>query len=135
LELDEGPNWWFQGISTGGMHPVVVPFHNFGVFGVLGALVFTGALLGWVDSRGERYLWPRLVYAGFLTFSFQWFWYGDMNFVRGLMAIGLVGAVYQTAKIVSRPRPDGSAEESAAAERLLAVRRGAAETTGRREHS
>ena len=92
LESLNGPGLWYYPLQWGGVHPVVVPFKNFGPFGVLLVL----GMFGFVIARREYWsrlttFWPRLWYASFFLGSFSWFWYGDMPFIRTLMAAGLVG--------------------------------------------
>lgn len=87
LEGDANPAMWYFGlIAAGGMHPVVVPFRNLGIFGVLGVM----AICGWFLCKCEVYnetdtLPARLLYGCMGTSSMLWFWYGDMNMIRTLM--------------------------------------------------
>ena len=97
LESDRGPNFWYAGLSSGGMHPAVVPFKNFGITGVLLVLALFGAFLSRCECRANTgALSSRLMYGATAVSGFMWFWYGDMNIIRALM-IGLVlYLVYQT---------------------------------------
>jgi hypothetical protein len=95
IEAINNPNYWFPGISSGGNHVVNVPFKNFGIFGVVGVLFVYGLAIGDWERRGVRNRrWARLVYGAIAASSFMWFWYGDMNVVRGLMGAGVLWLGY-----------------------------------------
>jgi hypothetical protein len=101
LEGASGPGLWYYPLQWGGAHPVLVPFKNFGIWGVLVILTFYGWLIGSVDRRGRRTgFWVRIVYGTFFAASFNWFWYGDMPFLRALMAAGIVGLAYRLILVV-----------------------------------
>jgi hypothetical protein len=92
LESDRGPNWWFIGISAGGIHIVVVPFRNFGIVGAFLILAAIGWFIGWVEMRNDqRRFWGRFLYGAIGVASFFWFWYGDMYLVRILMSVAILG--------------------------------------------
>lgn len=98
LESFRGPAWEVgRTITTcGGIHAAIVPFWNFGIFGTFFILMLYGYLVGRVEIISGSYkLWPRLLWAGLLLSSFEWFWYGDMIFIRSLMAVGVAGITYQ----------------------------------------
>jgi hypothetical protein len=96
LEATRGPNWWFVGLSAGGIHPVVVPFKNFGILGVFVILCIYGFLIARFEmGNTSNAFWSRLMHGAVVTSSFLWFWYGDMNIIRGLMAAILLGAGYR----------------------------------------
>lgn len=101
LESFQGPNWWFVGISGGGIHPVAVPFMNFGIFGVFIVLLLFGMFIVWVDQPNAS-MWRRFLYAGVLAGSFKWFWYGDMAIIRMIMGVALLWVVYNILLDVSR---------------------------------
>jgi hypothetical protein len=65
LEATQGPNWWFMGLSGGGIHPVVVPFMNFGIAGCFIVMGIYGYFIAWCEkpSAGNwrRYLYGILV--------------------------------------------------------------------------
>lgn len=96
LEGDANPAMWYFGlIAAGGMHPVVVPFRNLGIFGVLGFMT----LCGWFLCKAEVYnetgtLPARLLYGCLGTSSMLWFWYGDMNMIRTLMGWGILYGIH-----------------------------------------
>lgn len=95
IEPDQGPNFWFTDVSSGGVHIVTVPFKNFHTPGVLLILGFLGFVIGRAEIAGRHPLWPnRLWYATFFVGSAQWFWYGDMPMVRAIMAAGLAAGLY-----------------------------------------
>jgi hypothetical protein len=96
LESDRGPNWWFYGISAGGIHVVVVPFRNFGMAGAFGIMALIGWFIAWVEMRNDRgQFWGRLLFGAMGVVSFSWFWYGDMYLVRILMAVAILGPAYR----------------------------------------
>jgi hypothetical protein len=79
------------GVSAGGLYVLVTPFVNFGALGVLLIMALYGGFIGWIEryhASGSR--WSRFLYATVLCSSFQWFWYGDLAFIRALMsAVGV----------------------------------------------
>jgi hypothetical protein len=96
LESDRGPNWWFFGVSAGGIHAVVVPFRNFGMPGAFLVLMLYGWFIAWLEIRNDQHaFWRRLLYGAACVGSFFWFWYGDMTMVRALMSAAVVGPVYR----------------------------------------
>ncbi len=96
LEADRGPNYWYQGLSMGGIHPVCVPFRNFGAGGVFVILAIYGFGIGRCDiGSSSPAFFSRFLYGSVATTSFLWFWYGDMNLIRCLMIDGILLAVYR----------------------------------------
>jgi len=102
------------GISVGGLHVVIAPFKNFGMAGALLIL----SLYGWIAGRLEILnirpsLMTRLLWASVMCCGFFWFWYGDMVFIRALMASFLIYWLYRlalSAEWITRPiRPTGRA--------------------------
>ena len=98
LEETRGPAYLFTDVSGGGCHLPIVPFLNFGWWGVFLVL----ALYGWVLGRVDRWADApqrvrRFAYAATFTFLPFWFWYGDMYAIRGVMIIGLCWAGYRMA--------------------------------------
>ncbi|HXG72779.1 MAG TPA: hypothetical protein VNJ04_19465, partial [Gemmatimonadaceae bacterium] len=86
------------GISAGGLHVVIAPFKNFGMAGAL-LILF---LYGWIAGRLEILnirpsLMTRLLWASVLCGGFFWFWYGDMVFIRAIMAALAFYWVYRLA--------------------------------------
>jgi len=95
IEATNNPGYWFIGISSGGNHVVNIPFKNFGIFGVVGVLFLYGMAIGYWEKTGvENRRWYRLVYGAITASSFMWFWYADMNVVRGLMGTGVLWLAY-----------------------------------------
>ena len=95
LEADRGPSWWFSGFSAGGIHVVVVPFRNFGMFGAYLILMGIGFFIASVELANTRYLlWTRFLYGAVTVATFFWFWYGDMYIIRGLMGVALLLPLY-----------------------------------------
>lgn len=97
LDGDAHPSGWYTCLaSIGGMHPVVVPFRNFGIWGVIPAMFICGALISYCEACNRRSMFSdRLLYGFVATTSMLWYWYGDMNIVRALMAWGILGIAYQ----------------------------------------
>lgn len=96
LESNRGPNWWFFGISAGGIHAVVIPFRNFGMAGAFLVLLLYGWFIAWVEIRNDpRVFWARLLYGATCVGSFFWFWYGDMTMIRALMSAAIIGPFYR----------------------------------------
>jgi hypothetical protein len=96
LESDRGPNWWFYGISAGGIHVVVVPYRNFGIVGAFGIMSLIGWFIAWVEIRNDpKRFWGRFLFGAMGVVSFSWFWYGDMYLVRILMAVAILGPAYR----------------------------------------
>ncbi len=96
------------GVSSGGLHPVVTPFKNFGALGVAGILFLWGWLIAnierWsmLNGFGGRWIWAAAVCSGLM-----WFWYGDPPFIRALMIAGMLYIVYRIAigLRIAAPRP------------------------------
>jgi hypothetical protein len=87
IERDQGPNFWFTDISSGGIHIVTVPFKNFHVWGSLFYMYLVGLLIGKTQQCIHSGRWQhRLWHASLLVGSAQWFWYGDITFIRQFMA-------------------------------------------------
>jgi hypothetical protein len=97
LEPTTGPSWWSLGIGIGGIHAALVPFKNFGIFGVLLILSSFGFLIGRIE-RASLYggFWGRLLLGTMLSTVLFWFWYGDMYVIRALMIAALIGVPYRT---------------------------------------
>ncbi|MGI8402146.1 MAG: hypothetical protein ACR2NS_11190 [Gemmatimonadaceae bacterium] len=84
------------GVSGGGLHVVIAPFKNFGAYGVLGILFLYGLLVGRLElahARGSYF--ARLMWASVFCSGLIWFWYGDMAFIRAIMAALLIYGVYR----------------------------------------
>ena len=90
LDGSANPAQWYRClISFGGMHPVVVPYRNFGIWGVIPVLFLCGAFISFCELQNERGIFStRLLYGCVATSSMSWFWYSDMNMVRTLMICG-----------------------------------------------
>ena len=77
------------------MHPVVVPFANFGIVGawlILASIGFISSCDNYGDSRVFSH---RFFYGTVLCSSMLWFWYGDMNIVRAIMSYVISVVVYK----------------------------------------
>lgn len=102
LELDRGPNFWFTDISAGGVHVVTVPFKNFLAPGAFLVMTLYGYFIARVEVLGQRSYWlNRFWYAAMFVVSPLWFWYGDITFVRELMAFALSAVPYAIVRRVS----------------------------------
>jgi hypothetical protein len=94
LETTQGPAWWFD-ISRGGIHVVLVPFRNFGIFGCFVVMSLIGYYISWVENNKSRSIFFMFAYGVSVAGLIKWFWYGDMYFVRALMAGVIVYFVYK----------------------------------------
>jgi hypothetical protein len=96
LEWDNSPGWWFVGYNSGGLSPTVVPFYNFGAFGVAAMMFLQGWLFSYVEHRVRRQDFTGMfIYGGLCTVALTWYWYGDMPLVRATMAFALTGILYR----------------------------------------
>lgn len=89
-----GPAWEMR-YGIGGTHALVVPFMNFGVFGILLVMMLYGYLISKVESRLKNNNFYDLLLVGVFCISILfWFWYGEMYMVRGLMAYAFAALLY-----------------------------------------
>lgn len=96
INATQGPSWWYQGYTVGGMNPIIVPFKNFGPIGVLVHMALCGLVIGWAEVlAAKHHVLGRLFFAGFIIGGFHWFWYGDMYIVRVVMIILIVALCYR----------------------------------------
>jgi hypothetical protein len=87
---------WFPGVSGGGVHIAVVPFKNFGIWGLFFVLGLYGFWMARLENKNATMrFWPRILYGAVVTSSLFWFWYGDMNLIRGVTAALLLGILYR----------------------------------------
>jgi hypothetical protein len=94
------------GVTAGGLDVVVTPFKNFGAPGTLLIMMGIGFFIAWVEwhhARGS--LGGRVLYASVLCGSFQWFWYGDLAFIRALLSAALVYLIYRILLWISPTHP------------------------------
>jgi oligosaccharide repeat unit polymerase len=106
LEAASGPGLWYYPLQWGGVHPVIVPFKNFGIWGVFVVLTFFGWLIARRDALNQTgTFWNRLFYGTFFVASFNWFWYGDMPFIRSLMAATILGVGFQVLLNIKKQLP------------------------------
>jgi hypothetical protein len=101
LEGDANPATWYFGlIAAGGMHPVVVPFKNFGIWGIVPLMFLCGVFICYCETWNEQGTLPaRVMYGSVITSSMLWFWYGDMNMIRTLMAWAILVVLHQFCSI------------------------------------
>ena len=90
-----GPAWKMR-YGIGGTNVTVVPFMDFGAFGVFFILMLYGLLIGFVETRIQLLsgIKPQLLYASFFISAPFWFWYGEMSLARGIMSFYLVWWIY-----------------------------------------
>jgi hypothetical protein len=101
LEANHNPGWWFSFVAVGGVHPVIVPYRNFGAAGALIIMGIIGFAIGTCDRRSQSpRFWGRFIFSSVVTSSFMWFWYGDMNIIRGIMIAVIINAVYKGALMI-----------------------------------
>jgi len=83
--------------GRGGTHVIVVPFMNFKSFGVFFILLLYGSFIGMVEFRMRfpSSIKIKLLYASFFIVSLIWFWYGEMQLVRGIMSFYIVWDTYK----------------------------------------
>jgi hypothetical protein len=98
LERTRSPAWLFSDVSSGGCHVAIVPFLNFGWWGVFFVLGLYGWMLGridrWADVPDRQH---RFTYAATFTFLPLWFWYGEMAAVHGAIIMALSWWAYRLA--------------------------------------
>jgi hypothetical protein len=96
VEATHGPAWEMH-FGRGGTHAMVVPFMNFKSYGVFFVLLLYGFILGKLEMkiRIPHGVKIKLLYASFFVFSPSWFWYGEMFFIRGIMAFYIVWFSYR----------------------------------------
>lgn len=104
MDGTNSPNWWYTPLSGGGVHPCVVPYNNFGIAGVFAVM----AAIGIFVTRCELYarghgLSNRMLYGCVLTVSMLWLWYGDMNFIRGIMGCGMLLLAHRLGSVPTVP--------------------------------
>ncbi|WP_164100395.1 hypothetical protein [Candidatus Laterigemmans baculatus] len=100
MDGTNSPNWWYDPLCGGGVHPCVVPYNNFGILGVFAIM----ALMGFFVTRCELLaqghgLGNRVLYGCVVTVSMLWLWYGDMNLIRGLMGCGILIVVHRIGSV------------------------------------
>ncbi len=117
---ESNPSMWYHGlIAAGGMHPAVVPFRNFGIWGVLVILILEGAFICCCETYNETgTLASRLLYGSIATSCMLWYWYGDMNFIRTVMMWGIVYVIHiftahRPLRTYDRPRVRPASGQSA----------------------
>ena len=97
VERCRGPSWWYD-VGMGGVHPVVVPYRNFGIVGAFAIPALFGVFFARCELLNTTYqLWPRFLYGAVLANSLHWFWYGDMYIIRGVMAAMILIVFYRFA--------------------------------------
>jgi hypothetical protein len=95
LDGDDTPNRWFE-VAGGGIHPVVVPFANFGMVGAWWILAAIGFFISSCDGYGDSRIFSnRFFYGTVLCSGMLWFWYGDMNIIRAIMSYAISVAAYK----------------------------------------
>ena len=87
IDANNGPAHEMR-YGEGGTHVVVVPFMNFGLFGVVAILGIWGGIGAYVErwsvSPGGKYAVEKVaVFGSVLTVIPQWIWYGDKIAITG----------------------------------------------------
>lgn len=89
-ELDStlsDPGHWYADYTTGGAYYPIVIFRSFGfVFGTLALTLMFLVLLSASKLIVSSNLYLQLLYLILIIISFRWFWYGDIDLIRGLQA-------------------------------------------------
>jgi len=112
VETGHGPADWFTDVSSGGIHVVAVPFRNFGAAGVFLVLLLYGWLIGKSELWSGNGRWTsRFWYGCMFVTSAHWFWYGDMNLIREVMAFFLVMILYRGCRLLTVVRKSLPADE------------------------
>lgn len=95
LDSSVGPAWEMR-FGIGGTHVLVVPYMNFGVFGVLGVMTLQGAFFAWLDRSIQKDInFSKIfLFGSFIVIGPHWYWYGDMSLIRGLMAYAISWCFY-----------------------------------------
>lgn len=97
-----GPAWWFMGYTVGGLSPSVVPFMNFGMWGVIVVLFLEGYFVAYTENKaqGGGLMWG-IAYIEILCCSMHWFWYGDMYIIRAMMCAVICWGIWKIASPVA----------------------------------
>lgn len=75
------------GLTSGGAHVALVPFQNFGIFGVFVIMMLYGSLARIVETNALKSMGLSLfVWLNLIAAVPMWFWYGEMPAIRGIMA-------------------------------------------------
>lgn len=86
---------WYLGYTAGGTHPTVPAFRNFGFFGVFWVSFLIISLYAFVQRRSLKgSMLYRLVLGCMVMSAMHWFWYGDMYFIRAMMACFIAYGFY-----------------------------------------
>lgn len=107
FEAGNNPAWWFAGLSSGGIHMVVLPFLNFGIFGLLPVMAAIGFIFGAIEGAMARNggAVARLFYAAAFCASVKFVWYGELALIRAMMTAGLIAAAYHLIVFMRRRYP------------------------------
>lgn len=94
IEATQGPAWQMR-FGIGGTHAVVVPFMNFGIYGVLCVSIIYGLLFSWAESLIDYFsMFGRLFYGALFVGLPIWIWYGELSGIRSVMAAFIVYIFY-----------------------------------------
>lgn len=96
VEGTSGPAWEMR-YGLGGTHAMVVPFMNFKSYGVFVVLLLYGIFVAALERRVQfsASVKLQLLYASLFIISPFWFWYGEMNLVRAIMAYYIIWWMYR----------------------------------------
>ena len=116
MDGEANPSNWYACLMTiGGIHPVIVPFRNFGIWGVFPIMFLFGALICFCEIFNEQNtVSARLLFGSIATCSMLWFWYGDMTMIRALMAWGILSLTHRwwASRVISSSSPGITIPES-----------------------
>lgn len=94
VESTHGPAWEMR-YGIGGTHVIVVPYMDFKMYGVLFFLFFYGFIFSYFESlMDSSTLSKKLLYGSLFTCLPFLIWYGELSFIRGLMAWMIVYGFY-----------------------------------------
>jgi hypothetical protein len=82
--------------GLGGSHASVLPFWNFGIFGVLGFSLFCSLLLKYMEKKfGERVTVTNFsFYGSFIFIAPHWLWYGEKYLINFLIVFSICVLAY-----------------------------------------
>lgn len=94
VEGTHGPAWEMR-YGIGGTHCVVVPYMDFGIYGVLFFLTLYGFIFAFIESLMDSpSMSKKLLYGCMFTCLPFFIWYGELSFIRGIMAWMIVYGFY-----------------------------------------
>lgn len=90
----KGPAWEMR-FGIGGTHCFVVPYMDFGLYGVLFFLILYGVIFAFLESLMDYPSVNKRLLYGVLFVCLPFFiWYGELSFIRGIMSWMIVYCFY-----------------------------------------